>query len=110
MMNWLLHPPARSALPTQRRLLPGTLVLLTALFYYLPSTFAEPSPEIAAALAWYDSIGYPDTTNLPFVRVSTGGFSKPENGPAEAIYIQGFLAGQQGDSFQVFICSVPHAA
>jgi len=59
------------------------------------------------ALAWYETLGYPNAKNLPYVRVTTGSWSQTGNQPPKHILTEGILVSQDAEAFTVFLCSVP---
>jgi hypothetical protein len=65
------------------------------------------SAQTSDALAWYDTLGFPDTKNLPYVRVATGYWTQEGNKPRENQFVEGFLVRDEPDAFSVFICYVP---
>jgi hypothetical protein len=64
------------------------------------------TPAAVAAVAWYDTLGYPDAKDLPYVRVATGLTTQEGDQPAENTFMEGFLLRQDDTSFTVFLCSV----
>jgi hypothetical protein len=69
-----------------------------------PLQGVELPAEISDAVAWYDTLGYPDAKDLPYVRVQTGGWSMAGNGPRKAEFAEGFLVGEEANAFSVFFC------
>jgi hypothetical protein len=82
-----------------RRIGAGLIVGWCLPFVCLAET-PEP-PEISAALAWFDTLGFPDVTNCHYVRVTLG-FSNPNIQPAKNTSCDGFLLSDDGKSFTVF--------
>ena len=72
-----------------------------------PASGATVPAQTSDALAWYDTLGFPDATNLPYVRVSTGRWTQSGNQPRENRFVEGFLVGEESKAFSVFICYVP---
>jgi hypothetical protein len=58
------------------------------------------------AVAWYDTLGYPDAKGLRYVRVATGRWSQSGNEPRENRFVEGFLVREDTASFTVFLCNV----
>ncbi len=84
-----------------------TLVLLGSWV----SSGADPADaDSRVALEWFESLGYPDVTDLPYVRVATGLWTKAGNQTPENRFVEGFLIEDERDSFTIFICSVPDFA
>jgi len=71
-----------------------------------PVTPPSVAAPIVEAVAWYDTLGYPDVKNLPYVRVATGLGHKMGNQPWENSFVEGFLVSEDTASFTVFVCSV----
>jgi hypothetical protein len=67
------------------------------------AALSEPAQE---AVNWYDTLGYPDSQGLPYVRVATGLWSHTGNQPPEPTFTEGFLISEDKDSFTVFLCSI----
>jgi hypothetical protein len=61
--------------------------------------------EVSDAIAWYDSQGYPNAKDLPYVRVATGRPTVEGDKPPAETFLEGFLVREEGDSFNVFVCS-----
>jgi hypothetical protein len=72
---------------------------------FTPCLAALPQP-VQEAIIWYDTLGYPNTRDLPYVRVATGLPIKRGNQPFENTFSEGFLAAEDADSFTVFVCSI----
>ncbi|MGH8048759.1 MAG: hypothetical protein ACREKL_16080, partial [Chthoniobacterales bacterium] len=68
--------------------------------------FAAATSGMADAIAWYDSLGFPDTSGLPYVRVATGSWIAVGDKPPENRYAKGFLVSDDGATFRVFVCGV----
>jgi hypothetical protein len=85
---------------------PQFLALTLALAAWLPSSRAALPGNLAEAVAWYDTLGFPDATDLPYVRVATGAWTKTRNQPPQNQFVEGFLVGEGPKDFTVFICSV----
>ncbi len=83
----------------------STLVLTILVFGMLPVRSAEP-PYVHEAVTWYDTLGYPNAKDLPYVRVATGRATKTGNQPFENSFVEGFLLGEEAGAFTVFIGSV----
>ncbi|MDQ3620901.1 MAG: hypothetical protein M3463_00195 [Verrucomicrobiota bacterium] len=60
------------------------------------------------AVAWYDTLGFPDTKDLPYVRVATGSFYQVGDNSPENRFVEGFLVDKEPDAFTVFICGVSY--
>ncbi|HVE15485.1 MAG TPA: HEAT repeat domain-containing protein [Chthoniobacterales bacterium] len=56
---------------------------------------------MSSALAWFETLGFPDVTNCPYVRVTLG-FSDPNIHPAKNTSCDGFLLSDDGKKFTVF--------
>lgn len=56
--------------------------------------------QFDAAVAWFDTLGYPRVADLPFVRIATGWTSTSRSG-AENTYLAGFLLREDGRRFTV---------
>lgn len=89
-------------IPRMRHLL-GVLALLSALL--LRVSAALPT-ELAEAVSWYDTLGYPNTTELPYVRVTRDAVFKRGENPPQRIMAEGFLVHEDPEGFTVFICGV----
>jgi hypothetical protein len=72
-----------------------------------PTSGATVPAQTSDALAWYDTLGFPDAKNLPYVRVSTGRWTQSGNQARENRFVEGFLVGEESNIFSVFICYVP---
>ena len=64
-------------------------------------------PDVSTAVEWYDTLGFPDTKDLPYVRVSTGSWSQSSGETRKDTFQEGFLVNKDADSFTVFICNLP---
>lgn len=53
-------------------------------------------------IEWYDSLGYPDLSQLPTVSVATGWWSQSGNDPPTNQFVIAFLKQEEGDDFSVF--------
>jgi hypothetical protein len=67
---------------------------------------ADLPANVSDAMAWYDTLGFPDTKDLQFVRVATGLWGQSGSNPPENRFAEGFLVSEEADAFTVFICSV----
>jgi hypothetical protein len=81
------------------------LVAFAMLLTWSPPGRAALPAGISDAIAWYDKLGFPDTKNLPYVRVATGSWVRSENQPPENTFVEGFLVRDDSDAFSVFLCS-----
>ncbi len=63
--------------------------------------------EIADAIRWFDTLGFPDTRNLSYGRASTGLWTQSGNQARENSYIEGFVVGNEPEAFTLFATSVP---
>ncbi|WP_131989197.1 HEAT repeat domain-containing protein [Chthoniobacter flavus] len=61
--------------------------------------------DVSAAVSWYDTLGFPDVKDAPYVRVATDRWIKRGNQPPENRFVEGFLTGEDVDGFTVFLCS-----
>jgi hypothetical protein len=86
------------------------LALLTLALAVLPagsiSSRAAQSPTAPDAIAWFDTLGYPNAKDLPYVRVATGSWVQTADQPRSNQFVEGFLIREDGDSFTVFLCNV----
>lgn len=64
------------------------------------------SADARDALAWLDTLGFPDAKDLSYVRVATGSWTQRGNQTPENRFVEGFLVREEPDAFTVFICSV----
>ena len=74
-------------------------------FTWLQQSLADDSKLTRAEqeqFAWFDTLGFPDLSNAPFVRVSTGWWSRTNNDPPVNTEKLAFLLNQEGDTFTVF--------
>ena len=88
--------------PRMRYLL-SIFAILTA---SLPKLSAALPPEVPDAVAWYDSLNYPNTAELPYVRVASDSGSMTGTNPPKQNLAEGFLLNEDAESFTVFICGV----
>ena len=84
---------------------------LIALAFAMLGTWNSPSHAdlpagVSDAVAWYDTLGFPDCKDLPYVRVATGSWMKSGSNPPENRYVEGFLESEEAGAFTVFLCSV----
>ena len=88
-------------------ILPVALAILASLIL---SSRATLPVDWTDAVAWYDSLGFPDTKELPYVRVATGQSKWRKLGaqPEENRYVEGFVVQEDPSAFTVFICSVSY--
>lgn len=82
------------------------LVIVLAVATWVPARGAALSNDVQAALTWYDTLGFPNTRDLPYVRVTTGQWTRSGNGPRIGRFVEGFLVQEDPDSFTVFLCSI----
>jgi hypothetical protein len=82
------------------------LVILLAVATWGPACGAQLSNDVRAALAWYDTLGFPNARDLPYVRVATGQWTQSGNGPRIGRFMEGFLVKDEPDAFTVFLCSI----
>lgn len=91
---------------------PSTVIRLTILplvFVVTGAVLAQPAAQddrVAEIIAWYDSLGFPDTTGRPYVRVATGTGVQVGNGPPVQLFLEGFLLEEDATSFTVFVSGV----
>ena len=52
---------------------------------------------------WFETLGFPGTKSLPYVRVATGGWSQADDEPPQNTYLHGFLLPTNNDSFTVLL-------
>ncbi len=85
-------------------------VVLTVAFLVAWSGISQGAlpPAVEDAVTWYDTLGFPDAKDLPYVRVATGAWIKSENKPPENRFVEGFLVGEDAGGFTVFVCGVSH--
>jgi hypothetical protein len=62
--------------------------------------------DVSAAISWYDTLGFPDVKEAPYVRVATGNYIVSGNQPPENQFVNGFLVSEDAEGFTVFLCSV----
>jgi hypothetical protein len=62
-----------------------------------PATATAEEP--AAVFAWFDTLGFPDVKDKPFVRVATGQQTQSGGGGPRNTYVPGFLTEENADSF-----------
>jgi hypothetical protein len=79
------------------------LVALAHCFFACPRARAA---DVSEASTWYDTLGFPDVRDLPYVRVATGSFIIIGKQPPKNRFVEGFLAGEEPGAFTVFLCSV----
>lgn len=84
----------------------GCIMLSWGVLGLFPISGATVSTDTSDALAWYDTLEFPDAKNLPYVRVATGLWTQVGNQPRENQFVEGFLVRDEPDAFTVFICSV----
>ena len=77
--------------------------MLASLLFSSGAALAADSSD---AVAWYDTLGFPDAKDRTYVRVATGLSSQSGNHPPENTFAEGFLVGEEPGAFTVFICSV----
>lgn len=82
------------------------LVALFALAGELLALLAAPAEDVSPALTWYDTLGFPNCRDLPYVRVATGSSISSGNQPPENRFVEGFLLKEEPGAFTVFLCSV----
>ena len=87
----------------RRAALPSLILAMAAA---LPSSRAALPADVSAAVAWYDTLGYPDVKDLPYVRVATGSRGQVGNQTRENRFVEGFLVSADKEAFTIFICSV----
>lgn len=88
--------------------LPVLSVALAMLASLILSSGAALPVDWSNAVAWYDTLGFPDTKDLPYVRVATGSFYQVGDNPPENRFVEGFLVDEEPDAFTVFICGVSY--
>jgi 3',5'-cyclic AMP phosphodiesterase CpdA len=54
------------------------------------------------AIAWFDTLDYPDLAKKPFVRVATGSCFQSGDDPPRNWYRLGFLLAERGEEFTIF--------
>lgn len=86
------------------RLLAFILAATTAWFLSIRPLAAA---NVSAAIEWYDSLGFPDVKDLPYVRVATGMVTRIGNRPFQNRFTEGFLMQEDATVFTVFVCSIP---
>jgi hypothetical protein len=57
-------------------------------------------------LAWFDKLDLPDVSGKLYVRIDTGLWIEPADGPRPNQFVEGFLLKEDEDSFTVFISGV----
>ena len=70
------------------------LAILPLILIAAGCALAQPAAQddrVAEIIAWYDSLGFPDTTGRPYVRVATGAWTQVGNGPRVQQFLEGFL-------------------
>lgn len=92
---------------TRPRFLLAALLALTL----LPGPSLAQTPGRVDALssqilAWFDSLGMPNVSGKPFVRVETGRWIEPADGRRRYQSVVGFLLDEDKDSFTVYISGV----
>src|SRR4051794_37195703 len=104
-VNFTRSRPNVNAMPPMSRflLLP---FLLSTLAASLSFTQAAERADASDAIAWFDTLGYPDAKNLAYVRVATGLSWQRGNEPLENRFEEGFLLSEDAGAFTVFICNV----
>ena len=88
------------------RRFPPLIFVLVMLPAWILSSRAAQLPAVSDAIAWYDTLGYPDAKELPYVRVATGMWIQTGNQPRENQFVEGFLVREDDESFTVFLCNV----
>ncbi len=63
-------------------------------------------PDLSKAVAWYDTLGYPDVGKLPYIRFRNGSGTEVGNGPFQWSNEEGFLVREDPNSFTVFVCEL----
>jgi hypothetical protein len=97
---------------TSHAILRGDILLLVILVFGVASVTvgraASPAPSgIAEAIAWYDTLSFPNAKELSYVRVATGQWEQDGNGPKKNTFVEGFLLSDDSVEFTVFLCSIP---
>lgn len=82
-------------------------ILLAILLGAVWGRGAEPDASVAEALAWVDTLGLPAVKDCPFVRVSTGSWTKTGNQPPRNRFCYGFLTKDEGAEFRVYVRGIP---
>lgn len=62
--------------------------------------------DLAEACAWYQTLGYPDVSKAPYVRVATGWSTSVNGQPRVNRFVEGFLLSEEPKAFTVFVCSI----
>ncbi len=78
--------------------------------FLLLGTLAQPSrsedkrggDEEQRAYEWFQTLGYPDVSKAPFIRVYTGYWTRRNGDPRRAVPDHGFLLGDRDGVFKVF--------
>jgi len=81
-------------------------VLLGFLIAGIPPGTRALAVDVSSAVSWYDTLGFPDVKEAPYVRVATGRWIKRGNQPPENRFSEGFLTAEDAESFTVFLCGV----
>jgi hypothetical protein len=58
--------------------------------------------ERERTFTWFGTLGFPDVKGRSFVRVATGRWWQPDDGPLQNSYLTGFLLEDRGETFVVF--------
>jgi len=74
------------------------------LFFLRSSHFSRPAigqDDVKSAIAWFDTLGYPDLSKAQLVKVATGQFRSYDGQPAKKEFRPAFLLQTEGDSFKI---------
>jgi hypothetical protein len=52
---------------------------------------------------WFETLGFPDAKDLPYVRVATGGWSQADDESPQNTYLHGSLLSTNKDAFKVLL-------
>ncbi len=80
------------------------VVFVTVLFAVQSAQAAQVTEqERQAAFAWFDTLGNPDVTHLPFVRIAIGRDDRMTDSYSDEKFRYGFLLEDTGTTFTVFL-------
>jgi hypothetical protein len=71
---------------------PSFVIALVLLHADSSLGISAPQRNFTDVVEWYDSLGYPDATNLPYVRVATGLTMQSGNEPPENQFVDADIA------------------
>jgi len=75
------------------------MVLASCLPSKSSATVGSLTPESKTDFEWFNSLGFPDVKDAPFVDVATGGWSQSGSDPRQAQRALAFLLSTNGNTF-----------